>query len=134
MRWTLLWLHPLLALATVALAARQASLGLRIRRRVRGAAGAAARHRAAGPVVYALVLFNWLAGAASLRWLRPEYEPGASAHFATANLLCAVFTATTLLAWRIDRAPWARRWHPVAGASALLLAAVQVFLGLQLLP
>jgi uncharacterized membrane protein YozB (DUF420 family) len=130
----LLWVHPAVAAATIVLAARQATLGLRIRRRAPGAGTAAARHRAAGPWLYALVLANWLGGLASLRWLRPEYEAAASAHFRLASLLCAVFTAVLLLAWRLDRDPRARDWHAAAGAVALVLAGVQAFLGLQLLP
>lgn len=134
MRWILLWVHPLAAAVTIGLAARQAGLGLRVRRGGAGAAAAARRHRALGGWLYALVLANWLGGLASLRWLRPEFEVAASWHFTTANLVCATLTAALLVARRIDTDPRARRLHPALGATALVLLGVQAILGLQLLP
>lgn len=118
-----------------ALAAYQASLGLRLRRGAGDAEWARRRHRTLGPWLYALVLANWLAGLATVHWLRPELEEsGTSGHYLLSNVICALFTAAVLLARRIDVDERARRLHPVVGAVTLLLCGVQVFLGLQLLP
>ena len=134
LRTLALYLHPAAGLAAAALAFYTASLGVRVRRRARGAEPARRRHRAIGPWLYALVLANWAGGLATLRWLRPELEVAESGHFLVGNLLCALFTAAALLSRRIDLDPRARTVHPLVGAAALLLSGVQVFLGLQLLP
>jgi hypothetical protein len=128
------YLHPLGGLAAIALALYTASLGLRSRR-ARGDVGwARRRHARIGPCLYTLVLLNWAAGLAAVRWLRPEIEAAASGHFAAGSTVAALFTAVALVGLRVPRSPRARALHPVLGAAALLLLTVQVFLGLQLLP
>jgi hypothetical protein len=62
-----LWVHPLLALATVGVAMRQASLGLRGRVGGPGAAARLAQHRRLGPWLLGLVVVNWLIGLGSVR-------------------------------------------------------------------
>ncbi len=129
-----LWLHPLLGLATVALAVRQASLGLRSRRQGPGARMLRASHRRAGPWLLALVVANWLAGLASVRIDPRDLELAASGHFQVGSGLVVLYGLAALVSRRIDRDPRARAVHPWLGAAALLLSGVQVFLGLQLMP
>jgi len=129
-----LWLHPLLGLATVALAVRAASLALRGRMPGPSAAALRARHRRLGPWVLALVVTNWLAGLGSV-WLDPRSpELAASGHFRVGSALVVLYALAALVSRRIDRDPRARAVHPWIGATALLLSGVQVFLGLQLMP
>jgi hypothetical protein len=128
--WAFLWVHPLLGLATVSVAVRQASLGLR----GRTAASARARHRRLGPWLLGLVVTNWLLGLGSV-WLDPrDLELAASGHFRVGSALVVLYGLAALVSRRIDRDPRARLVHPWIGAVALLLSGVQVFLGLQLLP
>jgi Protein of unknown function (DUF4079) len=129
-----LWLHPVLGLVTVALALRTASLALRGRAPGRSAAALRARHRRLGPWVLGLVAVNWLAGLGSV-WLDPRAPNLAvSGHFRVGSALVVLFTLAALVSRRIDHDPRARAVHPWIGATALLLAGVQVFLGLQLMP
>jgi hypothetical protein len=129
-----LWAHPLLGLATVALAARTASLALRGRRGGAAAAALRARHRRLGPKVLALVVTNWLAGLASVRLDPRGLELAASGHFQVGTGLVVLYGLAALVSRRIDADPRARTVHPWIGAAALLLSGVQVFLGLQLMP
>ena len=129
-----LYLHPLAGLATITLAAYTASLGVRSRLAYRGAASARRRHAAIGPWLYAAVVLNWVAGLATVRWLRPELDAATSGHFTVGSAVVAVFTAAALLSRRMGVDPRARTIHPLLGAAALLLSGVQIFLGLQLLP
>jgi hypothetical protein len=125
-----LWVHPLLGLATVSVALRQANLGLRGRR----AALARVRHRRLGPWLLALVAADWLLGLGSV-WLDPrDLELAASGHFRVGSGLVVLYGLAGLVSRRIDRDPRARLVHPWIGAAALLLSGVQVFLGLQLMP
>jgi Protein of unknown function (DUF4079) len=129
-----LWVHPVLGLATVALALRTANLALRGRAPGRAAAVLRARHRRLGPWVLGLVITNWLAGLVSV-WLDPRgSELAVSGHFRVGSALVVLFTLAALVSRRIDHDPRARAVHPWIGATALLLSGVQVFLGLQLMP
>jgi len=129
-----LWVHPLLGLATVSVAVRQASLGLRGRAPGSGAPALRARHRRLGPWLLGLVVANWLLGLGSV-WLDPrDIEVAASGHFRVGCALVMLYGLAALVSRRIDRDPRARAVHPWIGAAALLLSGVQVFLGLQLMP
>lgn len=130
----LLYLHPVAGLVTTALVAYAASLGLRARRSRRDAGLARRRHRRVAPVVYGLVVANWLAGLGVVWWLEPDLDPAASGHFTVGTLIVLLLTAGALLSFRVPTDPRARAVHPILGATALLLAGVQVFLGLQILP
>src|SRR5262249_32757663 len=75
-----LWAHPVLGLVTVAVAVRQASLGLRGRAPGVAPAALRARHRRLGPWLLGLVVTNWLLGLASV-WIDPrDLEVAASGH------------------------------------------------------
>jgi len=128
------YLHPVAGLAATALAAYAASLGLRSRRPGPEAAASRRRHRAIGPWVWALYALNWAGGLATVRWARPEIETAASGHFTLAGVIVALLTLGALLSRRVPVDARARLVHPIIGAAALLLSAVQIFLGLQLLP
>jgi uncharacterized protein DUF4079 len=122
--------HPVVALATIGLAAYGASLGLRGRR----SAPMRARHAALMPWVYGLVLGSWAAGLASVWWLRDDLEVAESGHFTAGSAIVTLFTAGALVSRRIGVDPRARAIHPWIGAAALVLCGVQVFLGLQIMP
>jgi hypothetical protein len=133
-RLFLLYLHPVVSLATVALAGYAASLGLRSRLPRRDAAELRRRHATLAPRVYALVMLNWPVGLATMWWLRPEIEVATSGHFAVGIAIVLVFTAAAILSRRVAVDARARVVHPVLGAAAVLLCGFQIFLGLQLLP
>ena len=69
-----LYLHPLLALATVGLLGQAAVLGLRSRQVRRGASVLRGRHARLAPYAYALVVASWLLGAASVWWGRDDLD------------------------------------------------------------
>ena len=128
------YLHPVVGFAAIALAAYAASLGLRARSRRAGADAARARHAAIGPWLYGVFLVDWAAGLATVRWGRQNIEEAASSHFALGTTIVLLLTAAALVSRHVPSNPRARAIHPLLGASALLLCALQIFLGLQLLP
>ena len=128
------YLHPLAGVAQIALAAWQASLGLRARAGRAGAAAARARHATLGPWLLATFVLNWAAGLASVHWGRQDIEEAATRHLAVGSTIVVVLVAAAILSRRVPVDPRARTVHPLLGGAALLLCAVQVFLGLQLLP
>ena len=134
MRTLLLYLHPVAALATIALAAYAGSLGLRSRLPLRDVDALRRTHRALGPWVLALVAANWVGGLVAVWSMRPELGLATSGHFPVGSAILSLFALTALLSRYIDRDPRVRGVHPVLGAAALLLCGFQVFLGLQLLP
>jgi len=129
-----LWAHPVLGLVTVAVAVRQASLGLRGRAPGVAPAALRAKHRRLGPWLLGLVVTNWLLGLASV-WIDPrDVELAASGHFRVGSALVVLYGLAALVSRRIDRDARARAVHRWIGAAALLLSGVQVFLGLQIMP
>lgn len=130
----LVYVHPISGLLLTGLAAYVGSLGLRSRRRGRAAAGLRARHRALTPWLYAGLLVSFGIGLASTVYLRDDLDGGASGHFGVGSASLTLFTAAAMLSRAMDRLPWARRVHPWLGALGVLLAGVQVFLGLQIMP
>ena len=133
-RTILLYVHPLAALATLALAVYTASLGFRGRDVTRDSPDLRRRHARIGPWLWTLVVLNWSAGLATVWWLREDAEPAASGHFTLGSVIAAVFTAAAIASRRVGIDPRARVVHPILGATAIVLSGVQVFLGLQLLP
>ena len=125
------YLHPIGGVVAIVLGAWAGSLGLRARG---GRPGARARHRVLGPWVLALFVANWLGGLASVEWGRHEIEEAATGHFAVGCVIVVLLAAGALLSRWIGVDGRARTIHPLLGGVALLLCAVQVFLGLQLLP
>ena len=126
------FLHPITALATLAFMAYVASLGLRSRERTE--AHLRPRHARLAPWVYAVVAANLAVGVASTWGLRRDLTLADSAHFRISFVLLAVLTAGALLSRWIRVNETARWLHPMLGLLALVLAGLQVFFGLPLLP
>ena len=127
------YLHPVTGGLTIVLLAYVGSLGLRARSDRRLAAHLLARHARLAPVVYALVVAEWVAGFVSTWFLRRDLELGASTHLRIGGALVLALTGGALTSRWMAR-PEIRSIHPWFGAAALLLAAAQVFFGLQITP
>lgn len=127
------YVHPILAALSLALLAYTASLSLRARNDRRGRRRWLERHAKIAPWMFAALAGTWTAGLAVTWATRPPAELAASAHFKAGVALVAVLAAGALSArWMNVR--WVRDVHPWFGVLALLLGAVQVVFGLQLLP
>lgn len=129
-----LYLHPLGGLIAVTLATYAATLGFRARLPHRGAAAARRRHATIGPLLYALVVVNWVAGLIAVRVLEPSLAEASRGHLTVGTLILALFTLGALLSPYVPVDARARAVHPILGAAAVLLGGYQIFLGLQLLP
>ncbi|MFP6664406.1 MAG: DUF4079 family protein [Deltaproteobacteria bacterium] len=127
----LAFLHPLIGLVALVLLFRAASLGLRSRER-RGAP-LRAQHAKAAPRALAATLLAFVMGLVSTILWRPDLELAGGWHFRIGAAIVLLLGAGALLSRHIHDSQRARRIHPLLGATALLLAAVQVFLGLPLL-
>jgi hypothetical protein len=129
----LTYLHPLTAALILLLTVYVAWLGIRSRNDRRNAKELLRRHRRLAPSAYALILISWLAGVATTWALRPELALGESQHFRVGLALVAVLTASAISSRWMRHAP-VRTIHPWFGVAAMLLAAAQVFFGLQITP
>lgn len=126
------WLHPVLAAASLALLFYVASLGLRSRER--GGAPLRPRHARLAPFALAWMAFNAASGLVS-KWLwRDDLDLAGGLHFAVGSAAVAVLGAAAWLSRALPEGDLARRLHPLLGMLAVLLASLQVFLGLPLLP
>lgn len=129
----LAYVHPIAAGLTVVLLAYVGSLGLRARNNRRYARAYLTRHGRLGPIMYALVLVSWISGVLSTWLVRNDLEVAASPHFRIGGALVLALSASWVTSRWMHRAEI--RWlHPWLGASAMLLAAAQVFFGLQITP
>lgn len=126
------WLHPLVAAGSLALLFYAASLGLRSRER--GGRALRPRHARVAPYAFWAMLFNAGFGVLSVWLWRPDLERAQGAHFSVGAAVVAVLAAAAWLSRRLPGDELARRLHPLLGMLALLLASLQVFLGLPLLP
>lgn len=129
-----LYLHPLGGLIVIALAVYTATLGFRGRLPRRDAAAARRRHAAIGPLLYSLVLLNWIGGLVAVRRLEPSLAEASQPHLTVGTLILVLFTLAALLSRHVPVDARARAVHPILGAAAVLLGGLQIFLGLQLLP
>ena len=129
-----LYLHPIGGFIALALAAYAATLGFRARLPRRNAAAARRRHAALGPILYGLVVANWVAGLVAVRWLEPSLAEASDSHLKVGTLIVVLFTGAAFLSSRVPVDARARAVHPLLGAAAVLLSGFQIFLGLQLLP
>jgi hypothetical protein len=128
----LAFVHPAFALATLVLLAYVASVGLRSRER--GQASLRPRHARLAPLAYGLVLANLVLGLASTWRLRPDLELASTAHLRIGVAIAGLLSGAALLSRWLPDGPRARVIHPLLGLAALLLACLQVFFGLGLLP
>ena len=126
------FLHPAIALASLALMAWVASLGLRCRKR--GGAHLRRVHERVAPYAYGLMLFNFAFGCWSTAELRRDLELAAGMHFRLGLTIALLFTAVAILSRRIAGSAAVRFLHPALGLVALLLSALQVFFGMTMLP
>jgi uncharacterized protein DUF4079 len=126
------FLHPALSVIALAVLGFAASLGLRSRER--GGAPLRARHARIAPWALGLTIANAAFGLLSTWLWRHDLEPASGWHFGLAVALVAVLLVAQQLSRRIHTSPMARRVHPLLGMLALLVAALQVFFGLALLP
>lgn len=127
------YLHPISAGLLVALLVFVGSLGLRARKQPRQAAALLASHARWAPVVLVLAVVSWIGGTLSTLWFRPDLEVGTSAHFRIGCVMVAMLVAGGVTSRRMNDAR-VRMLHPFLGAAAILLAAAQVFFGLQITP
>lgn len=127
------YLHPIVGALVLALLGYVASLGLRARSDRRNRAKWLRRHAQVAPWVFAAVVATWLAGLAVQWTIRPPAELAASPHYRVGLALVVVLGAGALSARRMD-VKAVRDVHPWFGVLAILLGAVQVVFGLQLLP
>jgi len=127
------YIHPIIGGLAIALLAYVGSLGLRARNDRHRAPQLLARHARLAPWVYGFILGSWLAGFVSTWWLRHDLELGASPHLRIGAALVVTLSGSALSA-RWIRRPQMRAIHPWFGAAAMLLAAAQVFFGLQITP
>ena len=128
------WVHPVAALVTNALALYGVSLALKGRRLGRRGGPFLDRHRRVMPWVLAFVVANFVGGLVSAWLWRDPEDLAASGHYTVGVVVLVLFVASAVLGYRIDRSPRLRAIHPWVGAAALLASGVQVFLGLQIVP
>ena len=129
----LAYVHPVTAAFSVALLGYVGSLGLRARTDRRQARRHLARHARLAPIAYGLILATWVGGVFSTWWLRHDLEVAASPHFRIGVAIVVTLSGGALTSRWMQR-PSVRAIHPWFGAAALLLAAAQVFFGLQITP
>ena len=127
----LAYVHPAIAALTAVLLGYVGSLGLRARNDRRRAHHWRARHARLAPFMYGLVLISWAGGVLSTWLLRPDLELAGSAHFRIGAALVLTLSGGALSSRWMERAV-IRAVHPWFGAAAMLLAAAQVFFGLQI--
>ncbi len=129
----LTYLHPLVAAAVLGALVFVASRAIRSRTDHRHREELLAVHARWAPVLYGLMLVTWVGGLGTTWWLRPERHLATSGHFRISLALMGVLTGSALSSRFMSRDQV--RWlHPWFGGLALLLAAAQVFFGLQIMP
>lgn len=126
------FLHPVVALASLAFLAYVASLGLRSRERLE--AHLRPRHARLAAWAYGLMIVNVVGGLASTWWLRPDLDARGPMHLRLGLAVVAVMSVAALLSRRVASDETARLLHPLLGLLALLLSGLQVFFGMPLLP
>jgi len=129
----LAYVHPVVGGLTLALLGYVGSLGLRARNDRRHARQLLQRHAALAPYMYALILVSWVVGLSSTWWLRHDLELGTSTHLRIGVALVVALSGGALTS-RFMHRPELRAAHPWFGIAAMLLAAAQVFFGLQITP
>ena len=128
----LAFLHPLSALASIAFLAYVASLGLRSRDRT--GRHLRARHARLAPWAYGWMTVNFVGGALSTWYLRPDLTLGDSAHFRFGLIVLVLLGGAAVLGRVIGTNETARLLHPMLGLLALVLSGLQIFFGMPMLP
>jgi hypothetical protein len=130
---TLAHLHPIAGAVLIALLLYTGSLGLRARSDRRRARALLTQHVALARILYPLMLVSWVFGLASTWLLRPDLQLWGTVHLRVGVGLVIALSGGWLTA-RWMHLPQVRLIHPWLGAAAMLLAAAQVFFGLQITP
>lgn len=136
MRW-LVWVHPVLMTALLALALLALREGLRIRRgRIVGRRVDSRLHRRLGRGAVPLLIAGAAAGLASMAWLRPGEPLAESAHFRLALPALLGLGAGGILGLRLERGAGmrVRRLHAWLAALGLLLGLAAAGAGMAILP
>jgi len=129
----LVYVHPVVGGLTLVLLGYVGSLGLRARNDRRHAGALLRRHAKLAPIMYGLIVATWIAGFLSTWLLRPDLQLGASMHLRIGAALVLALSGGFVTSRWMAR-PESRAIHPWFGVLAMLLAAAQVFFGLQLTP
>ena len=129
----LAYIHPIAGGLTIAFLVYVGSLGLRARNDRRRARQLLAQHAWLAPWMYGFVLASWIAGFTSTWLLRHDLELGSSTHLRVGAALVVALSAGVVTSRWMHRDE-IRAIHPWFGAAAMLLAAAQVFFGLQITP
>jgi uncharacterized protein DUF4079 len=129
----LAYVHPVTAALIVALLAYVGSLGLRARNDRRQARVLLQRHTRLAPLMYGFILVSWLGGFLSTWLLRHDLDVATSTHFRIGSAIVVALSGGALTSRWMTR-PQIRALHPWFGAAAMLLAAAQIFFGLQITP
>jgi hypothetical protein len=129
----LAYVHPVAGGMTILLLFYVGSLGLRARNDRQRSRALLAQHARLAPWMTGLVGASWIGGCLSTWLLRRDLELGASPHLGIGVALLVALCGG-LLTSRWMREPQVRAIHPWLGAAAMLLAAAQVFFGLQITP
>lgn len=129
----LTYFHPLTAGVAVGLLAYIGSLGLRARNDRRQRAVLLRQHVRLASLMYGAMIASWPIGVLTTWGLRPDLEVADSVHFRFGIALVLALTGSWLTGRGMSRREW-RNVHPWFGVAAMLLAAAQVFFGLQITP
>jgi hypothetical protein len=129
----LVYIHPIGAALMIALLGYVGSLALRARSDRRQARQLLARHARLARILYGVVLAVWASGVLSTWMLRRDLAVSESGHFRVGLVLVMVLSGSAVSSHWMTRSS-IRAVHPWLGAGAMLLAAAQVFFGLEILP
>ncbi len=129
----LAYVHPAVGGMTILLLFYVGSLGLRARNDRRRARQLLAQHARLAPWMYGFIIASWFGGFVSTWQLRHDLELGGSTHLRIGVALVLALSGGALTS-RWMQQPQVRAIHPWLGAAAMLLAAAQVFFGLQITP
>jgi hypothetical protein len=129
----LVYAHPVSAALVIVLLGYVGSLALRARSDRRQGRQLLARHARLARISYGMVLAVWAGGLVSTWVLRRDLAVTESGHFRVGGALVIMLSASALSSRWMTRSS-IRAVHPWLGAGAMLLAAAQVFFGLEILP
>jgi Protein of unknown function (DUF4079) len=126
------FLHPLVAIGSILFLAWVASLGLRSRERVDR--HLRPRHARLARWAYGLMVGNFVAGTITTWALRPDLTARGAMHFRLGLAIVVLMSGTAFVSPWVRTNETARLLHPLLGLLALVLAGLQVFFGMPLLP
>jgi len=128
----LAYAHPVGGALTIALLGYVGSLALRARSDRRHDRKFLARHARFARILYGTILAAWASGVLCTWLLRRDLVVTESGHFRLGSALVVVLSGSALSSRWMTKSS-IRAVHPWLGAAAMLMAAAQVFFGLQIL-